>query len=128
MDIEALKKSLKGEVLTDDKTRTIYSRDTSLFEVMPSTVVFPKDVEDVRALVRFVSDAKKNGEAVSLTARSAGTDMSGGTLTESIVMDFTKHFTRMGVPEPLVNFTGGPGEAFVVSEPGVFIVILKKRH
>lgn len=120
MDIEVLKKSLKGEVLNDSKTRTVYSRDTSLFEVMPSTVVFPKDVEDVRTLVRLVSDAKKSGETVSLTARSAGSDMSGGALTESIVMDFTKHFTRVGEPEPLVNFTGGPAEGFIVSEPGVF--------
>ncbi len=120
MDIQFIKSKIKGEVADDRKTRTAYSRDTSLFEVTPSTVVFPKDVEDVKQLVRIVSDAKKAGENVSLTARSAGSDMSGGPLTESIVMDFTKHFTRMVPAEKLVNFTGGPVEGFKIAEPGVF--------
>lgn len=120
MDINSLKQILKGEVLTDNKTRATYSRDTSLFEVMPAAIVFPKNVEDVKQLVRAVSEAKKAGEAVSLTARSAGTDMGGGPLTESIVMDFTKYFKRLEPAQELVNFTGGPAEGFIVTEPGVF--------
>ncbi len=120
MDISILKTKLKGEVLADSKTRAVYSRDTSLFEVTPSMVVFPKDVEDVKQLVRIVSDAKKAGENISLTARSAGTDMSGGPLTESIVMDFSKHFTRHEPTQELINFTGGDAQGFKISEPGVF--------
>ena len=120
MDITALQKSIQGEVTTDEATRTRYSRDTSLFEVMPAAVAFPKDTDDVKALVRFARDARTRGEPVSLTARSAGTDMSGGPLSESVVVDYMKHFTRIGDIGTLVNVTGGEPEGFAVAEPGVF--------
>ncbi len=106
--------------MADERTRTAYSRDASLFEVMPTAVVFPKDADDVKAIVRRAGEARRRGEQVSITARSAGTDMGGGPLTESIVLDFTKHFTHMGKVQPLLNFTGGDPEGFIVAEPGVF--------
>ncbi len=63
---------------------------------------------DLGALVSFVRDHPKLG--LSLTPRSAGTDMTGGTLTESIVVDMKKHFTRVKTV----------GDGFAVTEPGVF--------
>ncbi|MFA6365168.1 MAG: FAD-binding oxidoreductase [Candidatus Paceibacterota bacterium] len=120
MNIEDLKKVIKGEVMADEKTRVKYSRDTSLFEVAPAVVVFPKDEDDVKSLVRFVADAKKRGEVISLTGRSAGTDMSGGPLTESIVVDFSKYFTRIEDVGNLINMEGGIPDGYAVTEPGVF--------
>ncbi len=79
----------KGEIESDNATRAKYSRDASLFKVVPQAVVFPRDAEDVKTLVAFV-----NANAhlrMSLTARAAGTDMSGGPLTESLAVDFTRH-------------------------------------
>lgn len=92
---DEIKAFFKGEVWTDDATRTIYSHDASIFEVKPEIVVAPKDVEDIKKLVKFVSAQKEAGQNISLTARAAGTDMSGGPLTESIVVDFTKHINRL---------------------------------
>ncbi len=120
MDIKSLQSTMKGEILDDAATRARYSRDTSLFEVMPAAVAYPKDTEDVKSLVRFARDAKMRGEPVSLTARAAGTDMSGGPLSESIIVDFSNHFTRIGDIGTLVNVTGGEPEGFAVAEPGVF--------
>src|SRR3989344_3025863 len=91
-----LKSFLKGEVLTDKKTLDFYSHDTSLFEVKPQVVVYPLDTEDVSNLVRFVSTFKKDEPSLSLTARSGGTDMTGGAINDSIIMDFSKHFTEIG--------------------------------
>ena len=79
----------KGEIESDAAARAKYSRDASLFKVVPQAVVFPRDAADVKALVRFVNAHPHL--AMSLTARAAGTDMSGGPLTESIVVDFTRH-------------------------------------
>ena len=107
---EELKKIVKGEVMADEASLVKYSRDASLFEVRPAVAVAPRDVEDVKALVKFASAQKQAGQAVSLTARSAGTDMTGGPLTESIVVDFTKHFNRIGE-------IGGD---YAVTEPGVY--------
>ncbi|TAJ15038.1 FAD-binding oxidoreductase [Patescibacteria group bacterium] len=88
MDIvEELKKVLKGEVDGRDETLEKYSRDASIFVVRPLVVVRPKDTEDVERLVKFVSLKKESGENVSITPRAGGTDMSGGPLGTSIILD-----------------------------------------
>ena len=87
---ETLSSTLSGDVRDDAATRKIMSRDTSVFERTPSLVVYPKNTEDVSKLVKAVAEAKAAGENVSVTARSAGTDMSGGPLTDSVVAVFTK--------------------------------------
>lgn len=107
---EELKKELEGEVATDTKTLDLFSRDASLFEVRPELVAFPKNVEDVKRLVRFVTERKKANPSLSLTGRSAGTDMSGGSINDSIIVNFTKHINR--VKEV--------GRNYAVAEPGVF--------
>lgn len=105
-----LKKFIKGDILTDDESRFKFSHDASLFEVRPEVIVAPKDVEDLQNLVNYATEKRKNGEPVSLTARSGGTDMSGGPLSESIVLDFSKYFTRI---KNISNFSA-------VVEPGVY--------
>ena len=76
-----LKKIIKGEVQQDEGTLETYSTDASLFKIKPRVVVFPRDVEDIKAIVKFVSERKKDNPDLSLTVRSGGTDMTGGTLT-----------------------------------------------
>ncbi len=92
---DEIRKFFHGDVADDDATRTKYSRDYSLFKVVPEVVVFPKDVDDIKALVRFVAEKKAAGEDVSLTGRSAGTDMTGGPLNRSIIVSFTKYFNHI---------------------------------
>lgn len=107
---EELARIVKGDVSDDAQVRTRYSRDTSIFERMPAVVVFPKDADDVAAVVRYVNDAKQKGQNISIAPRSAGTDMTGGPLTDSIALVFSKH----------MNHIGEIGEDFAESEPGVY--------
>src|SRR3989344_7086074 len=93
--IEEIKKSISGEVATDEETLKLFSHDASLFEIVPEVVVFPKDSQDVEKLVQFVNKHKKDDESLSLTGRSAGTDMSGGSINDSIIVAFGKYFTRL---------------------------------
>src|SRR3989344_2382121 len=86
---------VKGEIDISEETLTKYSRDASIFEVRPACVVHPKDSEDVKALVKFVASNKEKDPNISITARSAGTDMSGGPLNEGIIADFTTHFNSI---------------------------------
>lgn len=90
-----LKKLIKGEVSEDEQTLQNFSHDASLFELKPQVVVFPQDNEDVSNIVKFVNKHKKENPSLSITARSAGTDMGGGGLNDSIIVSFTQHFNQI---------------------------------
>ena len=106
----ALKKSFKGDFDNDDKTLDIYSRDASFFLVRPLGVFSPRDTEDIKTLVKNVLECKAQGGNFSLTARSGGTDMTGGPLTESFVVDVQKYMNKI---KEL-------GENYAIVEPGIF--------
>ncbi len=121
---KALESVMKGEVSDDAALLKGVSRDTSIFTRMPELVVYPKDAEDVSAVVKEIHRAREAGTTVSLAARSAGTDMTGGPLTTGVVISFTKHMNHMG--EVIVNDRTTPREArdepdgFATAEPGVY--------
>lgn len=76
--------------MDDAETKEFYSHDASMFELRPRLVVTPEASSDVEKIVKFASDNK-----ISVTARSAGTDMSGGAINDGIIVDFNKHFTKI---------------------------------
>jgi FAD/FMN-containing dehydrogenase len=85
----------KGELDSSPATLDLYSHDASMFELRPQLLAVPQDANDVSRLVKFVAGAKKSNPHLSLTARSAGTDMSGGAINDSIIVDFRKNFTKI---------------------------------
>jgi len=107
---DELNKIIKGDVEFNEATLQKYSHDASFLEIKPEVVVFPKNTEDVKNLVKFVRRKKEQGENVSLAPRSAGTDMTGGPLTEKIVVEFTRYFNRIKEV----------GEGYAITEPGVY--------
>ena len=114
---DEIKQFFHGDVAVDADTITKYSRDYSIFKVAPQVVVFPKDVDDLKNLVKFVAQKKAAGEDISLTGRSAGTDMTGGPLNQSVIVSFTKYF----------NHIGEIANDFAVAEPGVYFRDLEKE-
>lgn len=90
------KNNFSGEIDNSVMTRDFYSHDASLFEIQPKLVVFPKNSEDVKKLVSLVTLKKRSQKDLSLTARSAGTDMAGGAINDSIIVDFNRHFNKIG--------------------------------
>lgn len=106
-----LKKSgFAGETDDSPATLDLYSHDASMFELRPTLVVKPKDASDVERLVTLVGAKKKSRPNLSLTARSAGTCMSGGAINDSIIVDFLAHFKK------IENVTANSAQA----QPGVF--------
>src|SRR6202451_2729684 len=120
---DEIKEFLHGDVATDDATLTKFSRDYSIFKVRPQIVVFPKDVDDVKNLVKFVAKKKAAGEDVSLTGRSAGTDMTGGPLSQSILVSFTKYFNHI----ISISEADARGNAEAMVEPGVYFRDFEKE-
>lgn len=101
----------EGEIDSTNETRDFYSHDASMFEMVPQVVIFPKNSEDVKRAVNYVRESKKkHHHRISLTARSAGTDMSGGAINQSLVMSMTQHFNKI--------FEVNATEAH--AQPGVF--------
>ncbi len=93
--LKELQKIFKGEIETDITTREKYSHDASMFEILPDVVVAPKDSQDIQSLVKLVAKYKKQLPKLSLTARSAGTDMAGGAINDSVIIDFNRHLTTI---------------------------------
>lgn len=109
---EEIQKIIKGEVLADSETLKKYSRDASIFSVTPQVVVFPKSLEDISAIVNFVQENKHKYKNLSITGRSAGTDMSGGAINEGIILDFTKYFNKDSVDIENLRAVVEPGVYF----------------
>lgn len=94
--LKDLKKAgFSGDIDISTETRDLYSHDASMFEIMPQAIVAPKDARDVERLVALAAKHKKTNPNLSLTARSAGTDMSGGAINDSIIVDFAKYFNNV---------------------------------
>ena len=115
--LNSLQGKFKGEVQTAGNVLEKFSIDTSIFRVTPQVVVSPQDSADLQTLVSWVASQKKNNSSLSLTARAAGTDMTGGPLTDSIVVDVMKHFNH------IVEI----GPDYVIVEPGVFYRDLERE-
>ncbi len=110
---EDIGKFFKGEVSEDESILESYSRDASLFKVRPKLVVYPKDAEDLKNLVRWLREHPSH----SVTVRAGGSDMSGGPLGESIIADVTRH----------LNHIREITEQSVWTEPGVFYRDFEKQ-
>ncbi len=121
---DEIKQFFHGDVATDGATIEKYSRDYSVFKVRPQVIVFPKDIDDIKNLVKFVNKKKAAGENISLTGRSAGTDMTGGPLNQGIIVSFTKYFNHV---QEIHESTNSSDEAYAVVEPGVYFRDFEKQ-
>ena len=100
-----------GEVSSKKELLDKYSTDESIFCIRPQVVIRPRHKADVEVLVRTIAKETKRFSSLSLTPRSAGTGLGGGSLTDSIVVDMTD-LNKMGdvtVKKDKVTFTCEPG-------------------
>lgn len=88
--ISRLAREIKGEVLTDDLSRRLFSTDASPYQFLPLGVVRPKDTEDCLRTVRFAA-----GKGISLIARGAGTSLAGQCVGPGLVIDFSRHMNKI---------------------------------
>jgi len=110
-------KGFEGDLDDSTQQRDFYSHDASLFEMVPELIVYPKNVEDVKRLVWAALDSRADIPNISLTARSAGTDMSGGAINDSVIVDFNKYLHYFE------NITENTAQA----QPGMFYRDFEKK-
>jgi glycolate oxidase len=102
----------KGEILSDDWSREVYSVDASHYAIKPSAVVCPVDEYDIEKICKYCFS--KN---VPITARGAGTGLLGQSLSNNIVIDFAKYMNK------IVEM----GNDYVEVQPGVVKGILDRE-
>jgi FAD/FMN-containing dehydrogenase/Fe-S oxidoreductase len=88
--LETLKSQLKGELYFDDLMRRLYATDASVYRKLPLAVAYPKDAADIKTIIDFARSNK-----TSLIPRTAGTSLAGQCVGEGIVVDVSRHFTKI---------------------------------
>ena len=93
MDKDTLKELhevLEGDLYEDKLSTTLYATDASVYRKIPMAVAFPKTIDDIRHLILFANKNK-----VGLIPRTAGTSLAGQCVGDGIVVDVSKHFTKI---------------------------------
>ncbi len=85
-----LKQQLEGELQYDTLTKALYATDASVYRRTPLAIAFPKSNNDLKKLIAFASEHK-----VGLIPRTAGTSLAGQCVGDGIVVDVSRHFTKI---------------------------------
>lgn len=88
--MEELQQQLTGELHYDNLMRTLYATDASVYKMLPQAVALPKTVEDIKTLIHYARTHN-----TSLIPRTAGTSLAGQCVGDGIVVDVSKHFTKI---------------------------------
>ncbi len=107
-NLKLLKAHLDGDLFTDNATRIIYATDASAYREMPVAVARPKNVADIKKLIKFATE-----NHTSLIPRGAGTSLAGQVVGSGIVIDVTKYMNN------IIEFN--KAEHWIRVQPGVVL-------
>ena len=88
--MDELTSMIAGEVRRDRLTRALYATDASIYEIVPDGIVLPKSVADISATVRSCARHE-----IPLTARGAGTGLTGGAVNHGIQLDCSRYLNHI---------------------------------
>lgn len=92
---EYLRGHLQGEVSIRQEDRAAASRDKGVLVQTPEMVVYPRNTNDIRKILRFSWQLAEKGHVMPVSARGAGQSTSGGALTKGVVIDLSRYMTRV---------------------------------
>ena len=103
--LKQLENDLQGELYFDNLHKTIYATDASVYRKIPLAVSYPKNKDDIKKIIQFA-----NNQNITLIPRAAGTSLGGQCVGDGIVVDISKHFTKIiGFDEKNKTVTVQPG-------------------
>src|SRR5690606_29262100 len=85
-----LRRQAAGDVLFDAFSRGRYATDASHYQMMPVGVVVPRTIEEAERAIAIADE-----EGATVLARGGGTSQCGQTVNESLVVDCSKHLTKI---------------------------------
>ncbi|MGY1835703.1 FAD-binding and (Fe-S)-binding domain-containing protein [Blastococcus sp. SYSU DS0510] len=84
-----------GDVDDSGLARALYSSDASLYRVLPRAVVRPRHPDEIVAALEVCRSL-----GVPLTARGAGTSIAGNAVGAGVVIDTSRHLSRVHEVDP----------------------------
>ena len=88
--LEEIGNKLSGSLVYDDLHKALYATDASVYRKIPLAVAYPKDEKDLQILIEFATS-----NHLTLIPRTAGTSLAGQCVGEGIIVDVSKHFTKI---------------------------------
>lgn len=95
--------TFNGDITTDEATRKAFSRDASIFEVMPAGVIAPRDTDDIKSVVGWAVRMHEEGTPVYFAPRVGGTCMSGGSLTQHYILNLKNYYNKIGAVDTIAR-------------------------
>jgi len=82
-----------GDVENGAGARTVSATDNSIYQMEPSGLLFPKNVDDLKIIAQVLCEPAFTG--LAMVARGGGTGTNGQSLTFGIVVDCSRHMNRI---------------------------------
>ncbi|MBT3803472.1 MAG: anaerobic glycerol-3-phosphate dehydrogenase subunit C [Desulfobacula sp.] len=111
---DLLQKQIKGKVLYNELSRSLYSSGASLYRIKPKVIVQPKSKDDLVKTIKFAREHK-----IPITARGGGTSRTGNELGAGILIDFCKYLNQI--------IELNPEEKWVRIQPGIVQADLNRQ-
>ena len=90
-----LKDHIRGEVVSSDHGRAGHASDNAIINSQPMLIVHPFDINDIRKTLHFTWQLAQKGYTLPVVVRGGGTNATGATITNGIVVDCTTHLTQI---------------------------------
>jgi len=90
-----LQEHIAGEVLVAADARRYFSTDGGVFQITPSLIVYPKNLQDIRKVTRFSWQMAEKGHRLPITPRGRGSDQGGAAIGPGMIMVFPAHMNRL---------------------------------
>ena len=87
------KSGFAGDIATSKSDQVIYSTDNSIYEVTPSGILFPKNIQDVELIFQLLKKDAFN--EIQITARGGGTSTNGQSINDGLIVDYSRYMNKI---------------------------------
>jgi len=85
--------SYDGEIDTSYATRIVTATDNSIYQELPQALLFPRSSHDVQQIFSLANESRYR--EIKFTPRGGGTGTNGQSLTNSLVIDLSRHMREI---------------------------------
>ncbi|MFI2743654.1 FAD-binding and (Fe-S)-binding domain-containing protein [Zhouia sp. PK063] len=104
--LNSFNEKLDGALFIDDLHTKLYATDGSVYRKIPAGVAYPQNVTDIQKIISFSYE-----NDIPIIPRTAGTSLAGQCVGDGLIVDVSKHFTKI--------LEVNPEKKYVIVEPGV---------